>query len=208
MPAQGDAAQKHSGCSRPARSSPWLCLRSCCFSQRHMEGESWLESMWAGEMGVWVGHVGLICRAVRWGGGTWAGERYWDGAEVGSTDCMAWEHRQLWLSQEGRGASRLLCRGHAGQQQWCLTGSLWGRMVPGKWHCAAYLGTHNLPLIHYCSMEQRCCTTHQGGCRAHPGRAGLGPDRRGHALQAWTDTVCVSACGLLVLLAQSHLPGW
>lgn len=75
MLAQGHAAQKHSGCSHPACPAPELCLGSCCFSQQQMEGESWLESVWAGEMDVWVGHVGLICWCVRWGGGTRTGER-------------------------------------------------------------------------------------------------------------------------------------
>lgn len=52
--AQGDAAQKHSGCSHPARPAAGLCLGSRRFGQRHVEGESCLESVWAGEMGVWV----------------------------------------------------------------------------------------------------------------------------------------------------------
>lgn len=123
---------------------------------------------------------------------------------------MAWERRQLQLSQEGRGASGLLCRGHTGQQ-WCPTGSLWGGTVPGKWHCPACLGTHNLLLIPSCIMGQGHRAAVQGSHGAHPGRAGAGLalEHWGQALQVWTDAVCVSAHALLVLptlaYSQSHL---
>lgn len=84
--------------------------------------------------------------------------------------------------------------------------------MPGKCHCPAGLGTHNLLLIPSCSMEQAHCAAIQGGCGAQLGRmgAGLAPKHWEQALQAWTDAVCVSVCTLLVLsvLAYSnHLPG-
>lgn len=73
--------------------------------------------------------------------------------------------------------------------------------MPGKWHCPAYLGTHNLLLIPYCSMRQGHCATTQGGCKVHPGRAeaGLAHEHWGQALEAWIDAVYVSAFALLVL---------
>lgn len=60
-----------------------LCQGSRCFGQRRMEGES----MWVGEMGVWSGHVGLICWCMRWCSGTQVRERCWDGAKARSTGC-------------------------------------------------------------------------------------------------------------------------
>jgi len=193
----GEAAWRDPDWSHPAHPAPGLCIGACRFGWRQVEGQSWLESVWAGEMGVWVGHTGLICW---WVGGTRTGEWCWDGDEARSTDCMAWECSGLW------------CRGHA-RQRWCPTGLLWGGTVPGKWHCPAHLDTHNLPLIPSGSVGQGLHDTMQGGCGAHPGRAGAGlaPEHRGQALPVWTDTVHVSARALLVLpmLAYSHscLPG-